>query len=118
MFYELEEREKKFELHYETVFGDVIKNTLWGEQFLQRTIKLLEEYNNKIVKVVDLSGKVEEIARVCRALTTCPQCGCTNVETEDEQYADDLTSLHSNLFCTSCDFEYTAVYEIKGIQGR
>ena len=118
MFYELEEREKKFELHYETVFGDVIKNVVWGESFLQKTIKGLEVYNNKIIKVVDLSNSVGEIKRVCRALTVCPQCGCTNIEKEDEQYTDDLTCLHSHLFCTSCDFEYTAVYEIQGIQGR
>tara|TARA_Y100000114_G_scaffold156963_1_gene186297 strand:+ start:3037 stop:3393 length:357 start_codon:yes stop_codon:yes gene_type:complete len=118
MFYELEEREKKFELHYQTVFGHVIKNTLWGEEFLQATIKHLEQYNNKIIKVVDQSGTVEEVNRVCRALTTCPHCGSTNIEKEDEHYSEDLTCLHSELFCTACDFEYTAVYEVVGVQNR
>lgn len=118
MFYELEEREKRFELHYKTVFGDVIKNTIWGEEFLQRTIKILEAHHNKIVKVVDISGGIGDVNRVCRALTVCPHCGSTNIEKEEDRYSDDLTRLHSDLFCTACDFEYTAVYEIQGIQGR
>ena len=50
-----------------------------------------------------------------KAMSKCPSCGGHHIQTDESGFSDDLAEFHAALYCTSCDYSYTAVYGLKGI---
>ncbi len=116
MSYQIEERQKRYAVYHQGADGYTVVDEVWGDDFRDQTVAHLESKNRNVIKVVERT--IDEQSLIHRALTTCPKCGCDNIETDGERYCAGLTLFHSQLFCTSCDFEYTVVYQIKSIQRR
>jgi|SaaInlV_150m_DNA_3_1039698.scaffolds.fasta_scaffold02547_8 hypothetical protein len=50
------------------------------------------------------------------AVNVCPSCGGSHIETDKSGFSDDLAEFHTSLYCTSCDYGFIAVYELKSVQ--
>ena len=115
MFYELERNQTKFKIEYRNVFGDRNKMFMHGRVMLGNVLSMLKDCHNTILSVTEVQETDEDKAR--KAMSKCPSCGGYHIETDENGFSEDLVQFHTALYCTSCDYSYTAVYELKGVQG-